>query len=337
MGDSPVNKATYLALDELAENPKLARRLTPELARRAHALPLAEANGRVTVVMADPADAEARDAVLTALGPTSCVVQGDVTAIDAVLSRIWAGEAGQPLSLLICGFPEPVSDEVAGYIQAIGELLQAHVDHLSTAGETGALSEGQVDHDLVIFDRGEHLLVQRLLSQPLVCPAGSQRRVSSLGLLVAQQPRWPLKKILLVVQGEGGDDLALEWVLRLARPAGSTVTALVVVPPVPAMYGQHGRMSQGLPDLLSADSPLGQQMRGISQRLVNWEVPGTLRLRQGSPDRQICREVVEGEYDLVVLAASPPVWWRRCLEGDLVGPLLRGAGRPVLVTRPTTA
>jgi nucleotide-binding universal stress UspA family protein len=337
MEDSPTNKTIYLALDQLAENPRLARRLTLELARRVHALPLAEANGRVTVVMADPANAEARDAVLTALGPTSCVVQGDATAIDAMLSRIWAGETDRLLDLVVCGFPEPVSDRVDGYVQAIGELLGAQIDRLVTAGAANALSEGCVEHDLIVFERPEHPLIRRLLTQPLARTAISQPGVSSLGLLIAQQPRLPLKRILLVAQGEGGDDMALDWVLRLARPAGSTVTVLVVVPPVPAMYGQQGRLGQGLPDLLSADSPLGRQMREMSRRLVDWEVAGTLRLRQGPPDRQICREVAEGEYDLIALAATPATWWRRCLEGDLVGPVLRQVGRPVLVARPTTA
>jgi nucleotide-binding universal stress UspA family protein len=337
MVQNPASETTYLALDQLAENPRLARRLTPELARRFHALPLAEDNGRVTVAMADPTNAEARDAVLTALGPASCVVRGDAKAIDSLLSKIWADEPEHSPGVAICSYPEPISGPVGSYIRAIGDLLGAHIDCLTNAGSMNALSEGHIDHDLIAFGAPGHPMIHRLLSQHPGRTPASQPGLLPLGILIAQQPRWPLERILLAAQGEGGDDAALDWVLRLARAAGSRVTVVVVVPPVPAMYGQRGRMGQGLPDLLSADTPLGQQMRRMSQRLVDWEVPGTLRLRQGPPDRQICREVTEGNYDLIALASSPPTWWRRCLEGDLVGPVLRRVGRPVLVAKPKTA
>jgi nucleotide-binding universal stress UspA family protein len=337
MGESPASKTTYLALDQLAENRRLARRLPLDLARRFHALPLAEDNGRVTVAMADPANAEARAAVVSALGPLSCVVQGDATAIDTLLSRIWATEADCRPSLLVCAFPEPISGQAADYIRDIGELLEAHVDCLTTAGSMGALSEGRVDHDLIVFGGPEHPLIHHWLSQPSDRAPVSRPNHLPLGILVTQQPRWPLRRILLVAQGESGDDAALDWVLRLAKVAGSAVTVLVVVPPVPAMYGQNSRIGQGLPALLSADSPLGRQVRHVSRRLVDCEVAGILRLRQGPPEWQICREITEGGYDLVALAATQCAWWRRCLEGDLAGFVLRRAGRPVLVTKPTIA
>jgi nucleotide-binding universal stress UspA family protein len=337
MGDNPASKTTYLAMDQLAENRRLARRLPLDLARRFHALPLAEDNGRVTVAMADPANAEARAAVVSALGPLSCVVQGDATAIDTLLSRIWATEADCRPGLLVCGFPEPISNQAADYVRAIGELLGAHVDCLTTVGSMDALYEGYVDHDLIVLGAPDHPLIHRLLSQPPDRAPVSRPNHLPLGVLVAQQPRWPLKRILLVAQGESGDDPALDWALRLAKVAGSAVTVLVVVPPVPAMYGQNVRIGQGLPELLSADSPLGRQMRQVSRRLVDCEVAGTLRLRQGTPEWQICREITEGGYDLVALGAAQCTWWRRCLEGDLAGFVLRRAGRPVLVTKPAIA
>jgi hypothetical protein len=334
VAENDLNRTTYLALDQLAANPRLAKRLPPDLARRCHALPLAEDKGRVTVAMADPADAKARDAVVTALGSASCLVQGDATTIDTLLSQIWASEVERPPRFLLCGFPDSISEQVQDYAQAMGELLGAGIDCLSTPGPMRALSGGCVDHDLVVFEGPQHPLVHRLLSRPLESGSALWPSPHSLGILVAQQPRWPLKHILLVVQGEEGDDAALDWVLRLSKAAGSAVTVLVVVPLVPAMYGQRGQIGQGLRSLLSADSPLGRQVRRISHRLVDWEITGTLRLRQGLPDRQIGREMAEGDHDLVALAATPCSWWRRCLEGDLVGPVLRLAGRPVLVARP---
>jgi nucleotide-binding universal stress UspA family protein len=334
MADNDANGTTYLAVDQLAENPRLARRLRPELARRFHALPLAEDRGRVTVAMADPTDVEARDAVLTALGPASCVVQADAGVIDTMLSRIWADAPGELLDLTICGFPEPISDPLSHYVQGLGSLLQARVDCLTTAESINLLAEGRVDTDLIVFGQGDHPLIHRLLAQGEFRDADQRPSFLPLAVLIAQQPRWPLERILLVTQGEGADDGALDWVLHLARSAGSTVTVLAVVPPIPAMYGKRGPIGKGLPGLLCADSPLGRQMRRTSHRLVDWEVPGTLRLREGLPDQQVCREVKEGDYDLVALASPRSTWWRRCLEEDLVGPVLRRVSRPVLVVKP---
>lgn len=94
MGETAPQKTAYLTIDELAVDPTIARRLPPDLAWRCHALPLAEDNGRITVAMADPDNAEAREAVVAVLGPRSCVVKGSALAIDERLAEIWGGKLG---------------------------------------------------------------------------------------------------------------------------------------------------------------------------------------------------------------------------------------------------
>jgi len=153
---------------------------------------------------------------------------------------------------------------------------------------------------------------------------------------VARRPRWPLRRLLLVVRGEEIDDAAVDWAVRLARPSGAAVTALAVVPPAPAMYDRWARMRGGLDVLLTTDTALGREMRRVARWLVDWEVEGTLRLRQGAPDQQIRYQVAQGDYDLIVVAARPN-GRRRWLLGERVLSLLRWADRPVLVAKPTTA
>jgi nucleotide-binding universal stress UspA family protein len=174
-------------------------------------------------------------------------------------------------------------------------------------------------------------LVERLLL------ALDKRQVTSPSCLVAQRPRWPLQQILLVIQGGEADEAAVDWTVRLARESGATVTVLVVVPPVPAMYRGLTRMQQGLAAVLAADTPLGEQVRRVARHLVDWEIDATLRLRQGAPDWQIHEEVAEGDYDLLVVAAQPPGRWVRWLRDDLVCRLLHCIDRPVLIARSTTA
>ena len=104
------------------------------------------------------------------------------------------------------------------------------------------------------------------------------------------------------------------------------------------MAGQRLATEQGLPALLSANTPLGRQIHRAARYLVDWDVEGFLRLRQGPPDWQVRREIAEGDYDLIAVAArSCPRWlrWRTRvplrLGEDLIGHILHWAGRPVLV------
>ena len=340
MGGNGSRKTAYLAHDQLAIEPELARRLPFDLAWRYHALPLAEDRGRVTVAMANPDDAQARDAVLAALGPESCVVRGDPLTIDAQLAEVWGDAARRRLKLQVCAFPDPLPDELWNYAQALGALLGAHLGRMTTAGEVNALTKeaGRADCDLVIFGKGSHPLIRRLLSRSIAEGAlSSQQSDVPFAVLAAQEPRWPLERILLVLCGESADNVAVDWALRLACPSTAAVTVLAVVPPVPAMYHGLSRMEQTLRSLLTTDTALGCQMHQVARRLVESKVDGTLRLRQGAPDQQICREMVEGDHDLVVLATKPCRWWLRQLKGDPICSLLSWVNRPVLFVEPTTA
>lgn len=339
MGGIGSHKTAYLALDRLAADPKLARRLPHDLAWRFHALPVAEHRGRVTVAMADPDDAVARDAVLSALGPASYIVQADPTAIDALLADVWVENDCQPLDLRLCAFPQPLPDPVCAYAQALGTLLGARISHLNTAAEMDAwLTEGRsTGRNLIVFDRVDHPGLRDWLSCPAAQKPPPEPGPIGAAALVALQPRWPLENILLVLWGEESDEVALDWVVRLAQPSGSTVTILAVVPPVPAMYGRRAGMDSSLPTLLASATPLGHHLRCAAQRLVDCDIEGTLRLRQGVPDWQICREMVQGDPDLVAVATKPRQWWRRWLAGDAVDPLLGKIDRPLLIAEPTTA
>jgi hypothetical protein len=339
MGESATQRIAYLALDAMAADPGLARRLPADLAWRFHALPLAEDNGRVTVVMADPNNAEARNAVMTALGQTPCVVQGDPVTIDALLAEIWANKVIHQPRLLACAFPDRVAETVYGYALAISDLLDARLDRVSDAAGFDALVErpGPVGHDLIVLGEPDYQRTCRVLSRAArraqePKPPGAVPPA----VLLARRPRWPLRRILLLVCGNEEDRPALDWVLRLARQSRSAVTILAIVPPVPGMYGQRAAMNQSLPALLTTETLLGRQMRYMAQQLGEHEIEGTLRLRQGAFDLQLQHEAARGKYDLIAAGAKPCGWWRRCLEGDLIDSLLRWVDRPVLIARSTT-
>ena len=102
------------------------------------------------------------------------------------------------------------------------------------------------------------------------------------------------------------------------------------------LFSRHASEAEGLPTLLTANAPLGRRMRQIAQHLAEWEIEGTLRLRQGPPEGQIRRELLHGDYDLIVVAAMPDGRWLSCPEKDLAGSLFHWTDRPVLIAVSTT-
>jgi len=336
-GNGPHRNA-YLALDQLATNPSLARRLPVDVARRFHALPLAEDRGRVTVAMADPDDTAAREAIESIMGASLYVVQAAPGTIDSVLVEIWGDETGHPLGLGVCEALHPVAVGVWDYAQSLAGLLGAHLSRLDIPETADDLAQqGEVAaHDLVVLGEANLPLIHRMLSASTKRGVAVEQNRMASAIVVAQQPRWPLKHVLLILCGEESDGVAVEWVLRLARPGGAAVTVLALVPPVPDVVDPRTGMERGLPGLLSSDTRLGRQMQAVARHLVNSEIESILRLRQGPPDWQICRELVEGDYDLIV-AGQLCQWWQQWLDTELLDSLLRWTDRPVLVATPVTA
>ena len=246
-------------------------------------------------------------------------------------------EIHRPLRLLVCTQASPMANEVQVYAQAIGELLDAHIIHFYAPVRTGTALNALVEkaesdgYGLVILAEPDQPLIERLVLGSVGRRAAKRVPTS---LLVIQRPRWPLRKMLLIIRGEEGDDIAVDWIVRLARLSGATATVFTVVSPVPAMYRGMARMQQGLTSLLAGDDTLGRQVRRAVQQLADWKIENTLRLCQGSPDLLICHEMVEGNYDLVVVAAECHNRWLRFLMGELVVPMLRWADQPVLIARP---
>jgi nucleotide-binding universal stress UspA family protein len=221
-------------------------------------------------------------------------------------------------------------DEIRAYAEYLKDLLSASLDHVPREATIDTLAEKtRQDCDLVIMGRPENSLRGSLFSGALEMAALGRLSVS---MLIAQQPCWPLHRLLLVIQGEASDEEATAWILRLAELSGASVTALAVVPPIPATYHGLKCMEGGLAELLATDTPLGREMRDMARRLVDRGIEGTLRLRQGSPEWEIRRELVRGQFDILVIGAAPRGGVQRWLVGDLAVSLTR-VDRPILFAR----
>jgi nucleotide-binding universal stress UspA family protein len=330
-----IRKNSTLFIYDLPIQPALAQRLPTSIARSYHAVPISEETGGITVAMVNPDDQAALAAVKMALGCEPYIVRGDQTLIDAAIDQIWPDEIeqAQPIRILLPGFDHESHKKNGGqrnqdrgvyeFAQKLTALLGAKLAIRSARAETRADS---------LYDTIKRECYDLIVGSKFT---GADIRRIPTSILAVQHPSWPLRKILLLINGAMVGDAALSWVVLLAKKAGAGITALAVVPPVPGMFQGLPRMQQGLPELLSTNTELGRQTRKIAKRLFDEEIDGTIKLRYGSPERQYLEESVEQHYDMVVLAAESENHPKHWLRGDLIAPLVQRSRAPVLIAKST--
>jgi len=209
-------------------------------------------------------------------------------------------------------------------------LLQGQTTYLleSSGEDFPNLTMTSRDFDLILFGEPEQSTLERILFGSIGQRVAKKTPTT---ILVAQHPRWPIRKILLVIRVEASEELAVDWAGCLACSSGAQLTILPLVPLQPLIYGSGSHLQVGIESLLAPRTPSGDQLRTFLSRLGQWRVNGTLRVRQGDPLWQICWEIDEGNYDLVVIGTEQHNRLRRLLFGELVGPLVSRINRPLLI------
>ncbi len=324
---------SYLTIDVIDSSPRLASKLPSNLARQYHAIPIASDKKRVTVAMADPEDQDARQAIRSAIISPATLVKADSTIIDALIEKCYSETSNTPLKFLAWTPDKEINPVIQAYIQSFTKLLNADLTWFEPSKKKSEAYSSLVEEiDILNTD----LLISS-------CPADSlQHRVAlvpgekkllrhcSTSLLSLKTPRWPIRQILLVLQDHQIDGCAVEWAIRLAHASKASLTILPVIPAVPVLYAN---MQHDLPKLLSSDCQLGSHLHQVARRLVDWEIPGTIKLRDESPEWQIRWEVDEGDNDLIIIGADFQNRFRSSVVKDLVLPLLSWVHIPVLISQ----
>jgi len=330
------NSLQYLELKRLDVKPRLAELIPPDLARRYHALPVSKEGEKITVVMADPNDSEARQAVLNTLGPSTHIVKADLRTIDDSLDEIWPDPPPNFPLILVLPPTQKKAAEVNSYAQEIATLLNSRVSQFICQGEsrdatlTLTTEVERLNSHLVIFSIPERSVNKRSVPKLNESTLLDQMPTS---LLVVRNPRWPIEKMLLVIRNEDTDEAAIDWAVLMARRCDAAITVLPVVPPIPLMYAGLKRMNYSPTTLLASNCPLGRKIRQITHRLNEWEIKGMLRLCDETPDLLIQSEVSEGDYDLIVIASEPHNRIRKWVLGNMMNTLLKWTDRPVLIAQ----
>lgn len=322
----------FLEMEMIDSSPRLAQMLPFQVADRYHAIPVAEEQGRMTIALACPENREAREKIIQEIKTPVTFVRSSREEIDQLIASCYQESLKRSVSFMIWTSPEKIPEESFSYIHHLSELISADI-HWTGKGPEGPLTHRQ------LVDESKHLKPDLIFCPELTCDrmsrAGFHRSVKRLydsvspGLLTFKQSIWPIRRILLVLQEYDIDSDAVNWAIRLASTAKAHLTILPLLPPVPLMFAdlQHDAV-----DLLQSSSRLGKILRTLMQRLRDWEIEGTLKLREEVPEWQVCNECEGTAYDLVILSTGDGLW-KKFTEPDLVSILLDRIAAPLLISK----
>lgn len=328
-----------LALTGIEPSPELVRLIPEGAARRHHIVPIAEAHGRVTVAMADPDNQRALKIVRDRFGVSAYLVRSDRESIDALLNSTWSPNTGVKMRVLACepwGLSGP---EFEQYAQSVADRLQAAL----TWRRATVPDRKDRNRLSTLFSDGWDLIIcsvpaaARLGSRSSAADACRHALAGKSDLLLVRRPRWPVNRVLFLLQGVDADLEALDWIRRLCRPKDSVATVLALVPPVPAMYSGLERMQISVAEVLSTRTKLGTHLRRIAGQLAGWQIESRLRIRQGAPDWELQAELRDGNYDLLVTCAEPHGALARFFVPDLAEFAVALSPLPVLLSAGSAA
>ncbi|MDX1664040.1 MAG: universal stress protein [Candidatus Promineifilaceae bacterium] len=224
--------------------------------------------------------------------------------------------------LLTCICKEAsAAPELWAYARGVTDLLDGRLQTLCLERHSAA-PETLADYDL-LFLPGDSALSPADRATPFLRHDGAS-------LLALRRPTWPLRRLLLLIRGEATDAATVEWGLRLAKASGSAVTLLAVLAPHPS---GSARLARATGNFLAGHSLPGRQARRMLEQFADAEVAATLKLNQGTPERQVRQTILDGGHDLIVVGAEPPGRLLDRILEPLIPVLLQCTTQPILLAR----
>lgn len=328
----------FLEIDEPNVNPRFALLLPADLAHRCQAIPVARNGDRITVAMANPSDEKARNEILAVLGPSTCVVRARTQAIDKLLAEFWKSVKYSTPNFLYWQCTKNTSANEKSYAEALSTMLGARLNHFrtKTMGNkayrelTQEIEQHQVD--MLILGTIEPSIFKELSEIYSGTPPIDRIPTS---LLIIKQPRWPLRSILLILKNEVTDESAIDWAVRIAQSSKAKIAILPLTIAIPDINLQDLQGNSHIATLLTRNCTVGSNLRSVAQRLVDSDINGTIVLRQESPFQQIHFELMERNYDLVLISFQNRDHIEDLVQGNLIKLLMNRFDLPVLVTKST--
>ncbi len=229
-----------------------------------------------------------------------------------------------------CFYESPLPENGAAYMRYLSRLLNSPPQLRSNKdGMDGQALYDETDLDLLLYWEPERPWWQQWLGGT---PAIGVVERSPASVLVVRRPRWPLRRILLILRADETDEAAIQWLGQLVGSVHVEVFMLPIIPPLPGMY-RGGSISLQTEVVLAPNTFSGAQLRRLASFCATWGIQSRLLLHASEPQQRIEWAARTSDCDLVLLSHEPHHWLHRRFLGELVRPLLRRADRPVLVAR----
>jgi nucleotide-binding universal stress UspA family protein len=312
----------------------ILQRMPQDLPPQHHALLKARVYGAISAIMADTKVPQACGGTAEAWASHSRFIESNYKAIESLRNGFKWSVGNPEHRFLVCeteaGFEtfQNFAHRIADLFHAQMQRVDFHEDQalcLREIRKKVSVGYGLLMLGPQVKSCRKHLLAPRfheMLAKEL-----------SISLLVVPKMRWPISKILILIQVETHDEAAMEWGMRLAKASHAEITLLAIVPQVPVMYQGFNRFSRGLPDLLSKETKLSQHLRWAAGRLVDEGLDGTVQLRQGLPEWEIRGELLDQDHDIVVVGAEDRDWLRRIAFNGYSCRLMQWLDRPMLIAK----
>jgi len=228
-----------------------------------------------------------------------------------------------------------VQQRLHQYADYLCHLLHGHIRQIKLAQPKAAdaylfgQDPAEKPCDLIVFGEPDRSLVKRFLAR-----YDKPQMVNHLttSMLVAREPRHPIKKILLIFRAAESDQTAVAWACRLAKNRDIKISCLPIVPSQPGMY-RLGKTIQPQEKIILAE---GSATLNILQRFMGQfrqaGIQFEIKLQEGEPLDQIEQAIAAEDHDLVIIAEEPYGRLQRFFLGEIITPLLHALDRPILIT-----
>ncbi|HEX6386832.1 MAG TPA: hypothetical protein VF177_19375 [Anaerolineae bacterium] len=308
--------APYLQLDpkSVTIDTQLAHRVPYALSRYYLALPLGQDNGYVSVAMAYPDNAKARQILGRLLQAKVVPVFTPAESLQAVLESTHR-PVNRESHYILAWYGHPKWQKaVTTAAMMLGDTFQAKVTALAT-------SESDLDETLSHAATSQYELA--VIPLPVNPALSTILNQAATPLYFVRGEQQAIRRILVVMRGLASDARALDWLTPFAWRHQAMMTLM------PLTDG----LDLGLSQYHHRESPAGQHLDRCLRRLHADGVPVDLKFRQGNAIQQVVEEVSGDAYDLLAIAAEA--------EGSFVSQVITAVehhnvhhGRPIFVLKP---
>ena len=312
----------------------ILQRVPQDLRPQHHALPKKRVCGVISAIIPDTGDPKACGGLTEAWDSHACFIESRGKEIESLRKDVRWIEGNPEHRFLLCETLEGF-EAFQGYAYCFADLFHAQMQRVDFHEEQ-ALCLNNIREKIA---EGYGLLMlgpqAKSCRKHLLAPHFHETLAKelSISLLVVPNTRWPISRILVLIQGEAHVDAAVEWGIRLAKASHAEITLLSIVPQPPVMVQGMKRFGSGLPELLSTETRLGQHLHWAAGRLVDEGLDGTLQLNHGLPEWELRGELLDRDHDIVVMGAEDQDWLRRIGFTRYACRLLQWLDRPLLIAK----